>query len=53
MKGVPDTNYAEDDFHCVQCFWKAKRDAEKGIRSKVVLGPTLYEELERRNVATV
>lgn len=48
MKGEPATKFPEDDFYCGQCVWDAKRDFQKGIRSRVVLGPTLDEELERR-----
>ena len=48
MKGEPGTEYPEDDFYCDSCTYRAEKDAKKGRRPAVVLGPTLDAELRRR-----
>ena len=49
MQGEPGTKYPDDDFYCGQCIWCEERDAKKGLRAKVVLGPTLDAEMDRRS----
>lgn len=48
MQGEAGTRNPEDGFYCRSCINEAEREVKKGIRSKVVLGPTLNAELERR-----
>lgn len=48
MKGELGTDQVEDGFYCGMCVWTAEKQARKGRRPTVVLGPTLEEELERR-----
>ena len=48
MKGEAGTHNPEDGFYCDACIDNAKRDAGKGVRPNVVLGPTLEDEIRRR-----
>ena len=48
MQGQPGTPHTEDDYYYDQCIHDAERDVGRGMRTEVVLGSTLYDELTRR-----
>ena len=51
MQGEPDSHHPQDDFYCDACIHDAEREAGKGGRPKVVLGPTLGEVVLRKRGA--